>query len=55
MAKITRKKAKEILSHGKVRGHKLTKKQKGMFGDVAGGSKLTRLQHQKAAMKKMVR
>ena len=28
-------KAKEILEHGEVRGHKLTEKQKGMFGAVA--------------------
>ena len=39
MAKhLTKKKAKKILKHGSVRGHKLTKKQKGMFGARAGGS-----------------
>ena len=36
MAKLSRKKAKEIMSHGSVRGHKLTKKQRGLFGAVAG-------------------
>ena len=35
--KLTPKKAKEILRHGTVRGHKLTKKQKGFFGARAGG------------------
>ena len=35
-AKLSRRKAKEILSHGSVRGHKLTKKQRGLFGAVAG-------------------
>jgi len=35
--KLTQKKAKKILKHGSVRGHKLTEKQKGMFGAKAGG------------------
>ena len=35
--KLLRKKAKEMLRHGSVRGHKLTKKQRGLFGAVAGG------------------
>ena len=39
MAKITKKKAKEILRHGEVREHKLTKKQKGFFGVRAGGAR----------------
>jgi hypothetical protein len=29
---VTKKKAKKILKHGKVRGKKLTKKQRGFFG-----------------------
>ncbi len=36
--KPTRKKAKKILRHGKVRGKKLTKRQKGFFGARAGGA-----------------
>jgi hypothetical protein len=35
---VTQKKAKKILKHGAVRGHKLTKKQRGLFGARAGGS-----------------
>lgn len=35
--KLTSSKARKILGHGKVRGHKLTKKQKGFFGARAGG------------------
>ena len=38
--KLTVKKAKKILRHGSVHGHKLTKKQKGFFGARAGGQKL---------------
>lgn len=39
MAKrITRKKAKRILKHGSVRGHKLTPKQKRFMGARAGGA-----------------
>jgi hypothetical protein len=37
---VTRKKAKKILAHGSVRGKPLTKKQKGMFGVIAGGGKV---------------
>ena len=33
-------KAKEMLKHGEVGGKKLTKKQKGLFGAIAGGAKL---------------
>ena len=35
-------KAKEILSHGEVRGHKLSKAQKGFFGARAGGAAVRR-------------
>lgn len=34
------KKAKTILRHGEVSGHPLSKKQKGLFGAIAGGSPL---------------
>jgi len=40
--KLTRAKAKEIMRHGEVRGHKLTKKQRGFFGARAGGSPIRR-------------
>lgn len=33
---VSSRKAREILRHGTVRGHKLTKKQKRMFGAAAG-------------------
>ena len=33
----SKRKAKKILKHGKVRGKKLSKKQKGFFGRRAGG------------------
>ncbi len=36
---VTKAKAKKILRHGKVRGKKLTKKQKGFFGARAGGKR----------------
>ena len=39
MAKLTKAKAKKILRHGEVHGHKLTKKQKGFFGARAGGKR----------------
>jgi len=39
---VSKKKAREILRHGEVRGHKLSKKQKGLFGAIAGGSPLRR-------------
>jgi hypothetical protein len=35
--KLSKQKAKKMLKHGKVRGKALTKKQKGLFGAVAGG------------------
>ena len=34
---VSKAKAKKILSHGSVKGHKLTKPQKGLFGAIAGG------------------
>jgi len=40
--KLTKKKAKKILKHGSVRGHKLTKKQKGFFGARAEGAPVRR-------------
>lgn len=38
--KLTQKKAKAILRHGSVRGHKLTAAQKRLFGARAGGARL---------------
>ena len=35
--KLTKKKARKILRHGSVRGHRLTKKQRGFFGARASG------------------
>lgn len=40
--KVSSHKAKEILRHGEVKGHKLTKKQKGFFGARAGGAPMKR-------------
>ncbi len=40
--KLTKAKAKKILSEGSVRGKKLSKKQKGFFGARAGGAKRKR-------------
>ena len=37
MAKVSRKKAKEILRDGTAHGRKLTKAQKRYFGLIAGG------------------
>ena len=37
--KLTSAKAKEILRHGSVRGHKLTAKQKRFMGARAGGKR----------------
>lgn len=43
MAKtLTKKKAKQILREGEVRGKKLTKRQKGFFGARAGGAPVRR-------------
>ena len=36
--KLSKNKAREILSHGEVQGHTLTKKQRGLFGAIASGS-----------------
>lgn len=47
MAKLTKHKAKKMLRHGKVRGKRLTKKQKGLFGLIAGGKKPTRLKRRR--------
>lgn len=43
MPHVSRAKAKKVLRHGKVRGKRLTKRQKGLFGVIAGGKKLTRV------------
>lgn len=40
--KVSTKKAKKIIKHGKVRGKPLTKKQKGFFGARAGGMPVKR-------------
>ena len=39
---LSKDKAKKMLHEGVARGHKLTKKQKGLFGLIAGGGKPTR-------------
>jgi len=39
MAKLTKNKARKILHDKKVRGKKLTKKQRGFFGAVASGTR----------------
>lgn len=39
---VTKVKARKILKHGKVRGKRLTKGQKGFFGARAGGSPIKR-------------
>jgi len=41
--KLTERKAKLMLKEGRVRGKKITPKQKRLFGFVAGGGKPTRL------------
>lgn len=38
--KLTAKKAKLMLKEGKAHGKKLTKKQKRLFGAIAGGQKM---------------
>lgn len=40
--KLSKAKAGKILRHGSVRGHKLTKKQKGFFGARRGGAPVRR-------------
>lgn len=39
---LTAKKAKKILKHGSVKGHKLTAKQKRFMGARAGGASVRR-------------
>lgn len=39
---VTKTKAKEILRHGEVKGHRLTPSQKRFFGARAGGSPVRR-------------
>lgn len=36
---LSRRKARKILRHGSVRGHKLTSRQKRFFGAIAGGQR----------------
>jgi hypothetical protein len=36
---LTKRKARKILKHGKVRGKKLTKKQRGLMGARAAGKR----------------
>lgn len=50
--KLTKKKAKEILRHGSVRGHRLTRKQRGFFGARAGGAPVKRATRRKKQTKK---
>jgi hypothetical protein len=38
LAKVTQAKAKKILTDGTIRGTKLTPKQRGLFGAIAGGA-----------------
>ena len=42
MARITKAKAKKILRDKRIRGKKLTKKQRGFFGARAGGAPIKR-------------
>ena len=39
---VTKAKAKKILKDGKLRGRKLTAKQRGHFGRIASGKKATK-------------
>lgn len=41
-SRVNPEKAKEMLRHGTVHGHALTKRQKGLFGLIAGGGRPTR-------------
>ena len=45
--KLTKSKAKVILKEGKIRGKKLTLKQKGFFGLIAGGKQATKKKKKK--------
>lgn len=49
---MTASKAKKMLSEGMARGHKLTKKQKKLFGLIAGGGKVVRSKRKKRGKKK---
>jgi len=44
---VTKKKSKKILKHGKVKGKKLTKKQRGFFGARAGGQPVKKKQRKR--------
>ena len=52
--KLTSKKAKLILKEGTAKGKKLTSKQKGLFGLIAGGGKPTRLKNPKRKRSKKI-
>ena len=41
--KLSKSKARKMLKEGKARGHKLTSKQKKLFGFIMGGGKTTRV------------
>ena len=41
--KLTKQKARKMLKEGKAQGHKLTSKQKRLFGLVMGGGTPTRI------------
>jgi len=45
--KLSREKAKEILEHGEVRDHPLTRPQRGYFGMIAGGETPTKTKPKK--------
>ena len=47
MGKLTKSKAKKMLKEDRARGKKLTKKQKGLFGLIAGGGTPTRAKKKK--------
>ena len=47
MARISQHKAKEILKHGEVRGHRLSTKQIGFFGARAGGEPIKKKKRHK--------
>ena len=44
---VSMNKAKEILRHGSVRGHRLTRRQRGFLGARAGGSPLRGLRRRR--------
>lgn len=47
MSHPTQAKARKIKKHGEIRGKKLTKKQEGFFGLIAGGGTPTRTETHK--------